>query len=336
MIPRQRLAIALPEGPLLKDNIRRAQWAEEAGYDDLWLADGTGPDALTLAAVLACHTKRIRIGTAVTPAFTRPPALLAATISVLDQVLANRFAMGLGSSSEVIVSGWNGLPFAKPLSRVRDMLVVTRSMLKGEKSDFDLETLRSHGYRQPPLERTVPFYVAALRGRMIEMAAEMADGVILMLWPRKAIGQLMSHVRSGAERAGKDPRGIEIVSRVMAFVTEDKPRARELFRLQFAPYFGTGVYNAYLAWIGHEEAAAKAREGWTEKNREKTKAALSDEMIDEIAVFGNEEECRERISWCAKAGVHTHILTPVPGMTPEEVHRTYEAFRGFTPAGESV
>jgi len=85
-----RSSIALPEGPLLKDNIGRAQWAEEAGYDDLWLADGTGPDGLTLAAVLACHTKRIRIGMAVTPAFTRPPALLAATISVLDQVLPNR------------------------------------------------------------------------------------------------------------------------------------------------------------------------------------------------------------------------------------------------------
>jgi probable F420-dependent oxidoreductase len=330
MIPRQHLAVALPEGPLLEDNIRRAQWAEEAGYDDVWLADGTtGPDGLTLAAVLACHTQRIRIGTAVTPAFTRSPALLAATISVLEQALPNRFAMGLGSSSEVVVSGWNGLPFAKPLSRVRDMLVVTRSILKGEKSNFDLETVRSHGYKQMPLERSVPFYVAALRGRMIEMGAEMADGVIFMLWPRKALGQLLDHVRIGAERAGKDPRSVEIVSRVMVFVTDDKSRARELFRLQFAPYFATGVYNAYLAWIGYEEAAARANEGWTEKNRDKTKAAISDEIIDEIAVFGSEEECRERISWCAKVGVHTHILTPLPGMTPSEIQRTYEAFRGF-------
>jgi probable F420-dependent oxidoreductase len=330
-IPGQHLAVALPEGPLLKDNIGRAQWAEEAGYDDLWLADGTGPDGLTLAAVLACHTQRIRIGMAVTPAFTRPPALLAATITVLGQVLPNRFAMGLGSSSEVIVSGWNGLPFAKPLSRVRDMLIVTRSMLRGEKSDFDLETLRSHGYRQMPLERPVPFYVAALRGRMIEMGAEMADGVILNLWPRRAIGQLMHHVRIGAERAGKDPRHVEIVNRAMVFVTEDRSRARELFRSQFAPYFATGVYNAYLAWIGHEEAATKAKSGWAERNRDKTKAALTDEIIDEIAVFGTEQECRERISWCAKVGVHTHILTPLPGMTAGEIQRTYEAFRGFHP-----
>jgi probable F420-dependent oxidoreductase len=331
MIPKQRLAIALPEGPRLKDNIDRAQWAEAAGYDDVWLADGTGPDGLTLAAVLGCHTKHLRIGMAVTPAFTRPPALLAATITVLGQVLPNRFAMGLGASSEVIVSDWNGLPFAKPLSRVRDMLIVTRSMLKGEKSDFDLETLSSHGYRQMPLERPVPFYVAALRGRMIEMGAEMADGVILNLWPRTSIGKLLSHVRIGAERAGKDPTSVEIVSRVIVFVTEDRSRARELFRLQFAPYFATGVYNAYLAWIGHEEAAARAREGWTEKDRDKTKAALTDELIDEIAVLGTEEECRERISWCARAGVHTHILTPLPAMTPAEIQRTYEAFRGFHP-----
>ena len=331
MIPRQHLAIALPEGPVLKDNIARVRWAEEAGYDDVWLADGTGMDGLTLAAVLGCHTKRIRVGMAVTPAFTRPPALLAATISVLDQVLPNRFAMGLGSSSEAIVSGWNGLPFAKPLSRVRDMVTVTRSMLRGEKSDFDLDTLHSHGYRQPPLERPVPFYVAGLRGHMIELGAEMADGVILNLWPRRAIGQLLSHVSAGAQRAGKDPRSIEIVNRIMVFVTEDRPRARDLFRTTFAPYFATGVYNAYLAWIGHEEIAARAREGWGEKNREKTRAAITDELIDEIAAFGTEEECRERISWCAKAGVHTHIITPLPGMTPEEIQRTYETFRGFRP-----
>ena len=332
MIPRQRIAVALPEGWLLKDNIARAQWAEEAGYDDLWLADGTGADGLTLAAVLGCHTKRVRIGMSVTPAFTRSPAVLAATIGVLGQVLPDRFAMGLGSSSEVIVSGWNGLPFAKPLTRVRDMLVVTRSMLRGEKSNFDLETLQSHGYTQPALKRPVPFYVAALRSRMIEMGAEMADGVILNLWPREALGKLMNHVRIGAERAGKDPRSVEIVTRLMVFVTDDKARARELFRLQFAPYFATGVYNAFLAWIGQEEAAAKARAGWSEKNRDKTKTALTDDLIDEIAAFGNEEECRERVAWCAKAGVHTQILTPFPAMTPDEVQRTYEAFRGFDPA----
>jgi len=176
MVPRQHLAIALPEGPLLKDNIARAQWAEEAGYDDLWLADGTGPDGLTLAAVLACHTKRIRIGMAVTPAFTRPPALLAATISVLDQVLPNRFAMGLGSSSEVIVSGWNGLPFEKPLSRVRDMLIVTRSMLEGEKAY--LRNVRRIGLDLEPLAAQKNFF-------FLELPAPTPEGLPI-LWEQIA------------------------------------------------------------------------------------------------------------------------------------------------------
>jgi alkanesulfonate monooxygenase SsuD/methylene tetrahydromethanopterin reductase-like flavin-dependent oxidoreductase (luciferase family) len=161
----------------------------------------------------------------------------------------------------------------------------------------------------------------------------MADGVIFNVWPRKAIGKLLDHVRIGAERAGKDPRGVEIVNRANIFVTDDKAHARGLFRKQYAPYFATGVYNAFLAWAGYEEAAAKARQGWAEKNREKVGAAITDEMIDEIAVFGNEKECHERISWCAEAGVHTHILTPLPGMTPADILRTYEAFRGFKPLG---
>lgn len=333
MTIKQRLAVALPEGWRLEDNIARAQWAEEAGYDDVWLADGTGPDGLTLAAVLGCHTKRIRIGMAVTPAFTRSPALLAATINVVEQVLPNRFAMGLGSSSDAIVTGWNGLHFEKPLSRVRDMLIATRAMLAGEKSNFDLETLHSHGYRQPKMERHVPFYVAALRSKMMEMGAEMADGVIFNLWPRPAIGKLLEHVRIGAERAGKDPASIEIVNRIITIVTDDKAKARELFRGQFGPYFATGVYNAYLAWIGYPEIAAKAKQAWADKDRERMRMAVPDELIDEMVAIGSEEEVRERISWCANAGVHTHILTPLPGLSPEDINRTYEAFRNFRPGG---
>lgn len=327
MTPRQRIAATLPDGPLVERSIKRARWAEEAGYDDLWIADGNAPDALTLAAVLSQVTRRVRIGTAVTPVFTRTPALLAATVNVLGQVLPGRFVLGLGASSETMMTTWNGVPFEKPMSRVRDTAIMVRAMLKGEKSAFDLETLRSHGYRQAPLPNPPPIYIAALRSRMIEMAAELGDGVIFNLWPRRALTKMMGHIRIGAERAGKDPRNVEIVNRHMVLVTDDKARGRELFRKQFAPYYATSVYNAFLAWGGYEEIAAAIREGWAAKDREKTTGALSEEVIDEIGIIGPEEECRARLGWCAKSGIHTHIIAPLSGASPEEAQRTFEAFR---------
>ena len=82
---------------------------------------------------------------------------------------------------------------------------MVRSMLAGEKSNFDLSTLYSKGYTQPALEHEVPIYLAALRPKMIEMAAEVGDGVIFNLWPRKALPKMIEHLHMGAERAGKDP-----------------------------------------------------------------------------------------------------------------------------------
>ena len=163
---------------------------------------------------------------------------------------------------------------------------MVRSMLTGEKSNFDLTTLSSRGYRQAPLENPPPIYIAALRSKMIEMAAETGDGVIYNLWPKGALPRMMEHVRIGAERAGKTVADVEIVNRAMVLVTNDKERARNLFRASHAPYYATPVYNRFLAWAGYESIAATISEGWAAKDRNKTTTALTDDLIDEIMTCG--------------------------------------------------
>ena len=139
-------------------------------------------------------------------------------------------------------------------------------MLAGEKSDLRLETLQSRGYRQAPLERPVPIYLAALRSRMCEMAAEVGDGVIFNLWPKRALPRMIEHVRIGAERAGKDPAEVEVVNRYMVLVTDDKAAALARFKRLMAPYYATPVYNAFLAWAGYEDVAATIAEGWAARD----------------------------------------------------------------------
>lgn len=327
MATEKRIAVTLPAGPKLEQTVERIRWAEDNGIPDGWFADAGAPDTLTQIAAIAHHTRNIRIGVAVTPVYTRTPAVLAATANVIAQVLPGRFVLGLGSSSQTIMGQWNGIPLDKPLTRVKETAIMLRSMLEGEKSDFDLETLSSHGYRQPPLENPPPIYLAALRPKMIEMAAEVGDGVIFNLWPKGALPKMMEHVKIGAERAGKNPADVEVVNRAMVLVTDDKAEGRNLFRMAFAPYYATPVYNAFLAWAGYGDAAAAIREGWAEKDRAKTSGALSDELIDEIAIIGDEDEVRARIQEAADGGVDTHIIAPMAA-TPEAVARTFDAFRG--------
>ena len=327
MTLQNRIAITLPAGPKLSSTIERLTWAEQHGYTDAWFSDAGAPDTLTQMAAVAHHTHHIRLGVAVTPVYTRTPAVLAASANVLEQLLPGRFVLGLGSSSQTIMGKWNGIPLDKPVTRVKETTDIIRSMLKGEKSSFYLETLSSNGYRQPPLPNPPPIYIAALRSKMIEMAAETGDGVIFNLWPRKALPKMMQHVNIGAQKAGKNPANVEIVNRAMVLVTDDRERARNLFRASHAPYYATPVYNRFLNWAGYPAAANTIAEGWAEKDRNKTGGALTDDLIDEIIITGSISEVHDRIREDAAGGIHTHIIAPLGGATTDEITATYEAFR---------
>jgi probable F420-dependent oxidoreductase len=325
MPPRQRIAVTLPAGLDIQDSIERVRWAEANGYEDGWLADSGPPDSLTLIAGLAAHAPTLRLGIAVVPVYTRTPAVLAATANTLGQMMPGRFVLGLGASSQTIMDQWHGVPLEKPLTRVKETTIMVRAMLAGEKSDFALSTLYSKGYRQPPLASPVPIYLAALRPRMIEMAAEIGDGVIFNLWPKRALPKMIQHVHKGAVRAGRDPKEVEVVNRHMVLVTDNKQAALDAFKARMAPYYATPVYNDFLAWAGYEEVAATIAEGWAARDRDKTTGAISDELANEIAVIGSADECRDRIRWAAETGIHTHIIAPLSAEA-DDVRRTFEAF----------
>ncbi|MCH9675775.1 MAG: LLM class flavin-dependent oxidoreductase [Gammaproteobacteria bacterium] len=323
---RKRIAVTLPVPPGIEASLERARWAEDNGFDDVWFADSAGPDALTLAATIGAITKRVRIGTAIIPVFTRTPAVFAATAYALNHVTQGRFILGLGSSSQTMMKDWNGLEFEKPLTRVKETAILVRQMLTGERTDFDGTTLRSHGYRQAPLDPgAVPIYLAGLRPKMLALAGEIGDGVILNLFPTSALPKIVEAIDEGARRVGKRASDREVVCRHQVIVTDDKPAAREAFRRAFAPYYATPVYNQFLAWCGFEEVADAISAGWAERDRAKTTGAMSDELVDEIAIIGTREECQERIRGLAAGGVDTHIIAS-PIIDLPVLDATFEAF----------
>ncbi len=325
-MPRFRTAITLP-GPAgtVTDTIALARRAEAAGFDDLWLADAGGLDALTLAALLGQATTRTRIGIAVVPAYTRTPAVLASTAATIAQASQGRFILGLGTSSHAIIEGWHGLALEKPLTRMRETVTLLRQMLAGEKTRFTGETLRSHGYRQAPVEGGLPIFLAALRPGMLELAAELGDGVILNLFPRRALPKIREHILRGAARGLKSPDQVEVVCRHQIAVTEQVDEARELFRRVFAAYYSTPVYNQFLAWCGFEEEAREIREGWSSGDRARTAAAMHDGLVDEIAIIGSQAECQARIQEYAAGGIHTHVVSCL-GVDPGLIEATIQAF----------
>ena len=322
---KKRIAFSLPAFTgQVSDTIALAQQAEALGYDDCWLADSGGLDALTLSPMILEKTQKIRLGIAVVPAYTRTPAVLASSFSVIGQAYPGRFVPGLGTSSHTIIENWHGLKLEKPLGRMRDTMALLRPMMAGEKTAYEGTTISSKGYRQLPCPN-VPVYMAGLRPKMLELAAEISDGVILNLFPRGALPKIMEHIAIGAERGGKDPADVEVVCRHMMAVTEDRSAARNAFRAAFASYYSTPVYNNFLSWAGYDDAATEIREGWAAKDRERTAAAMSDALVDEIGILGPEEECQDQMRDYANAGIHTNIVSCILP-TPDVLQATMQGF----------
>lgn len=252
---------------------------------------------------------------------------MAASADVIGQAMPGRFVLGLGSSSEAILQSFNGIKLEKPLTRVKETAIIVRSILRGEKTDFtDHLTTYSRGYSQEPSDPPVPVYLAALRPKMIEMAAEFGDGVIFNLWPRTALPKMLEHVKVGAARAGRQLEDVEIVNRFATIVTDDKKAGFEQFRRHFIPYFSNPVYNNFLSWCGYPEEAKELLEGWQARDRERTAAAFHDDLVDAIGVIGTPDEVRQRIKQHADEGITTSIISPVGQMSLDEAHVTLDAF----------
>src|SRR3989475_7768391 len=291
------LGASLPLPPDLEMCRRIAEHAEILGYESLWIADtGAGPDAFVVAAVAAGVTRRARIGTAVIPVYTRALPVHAAGAGSVAQLAPGRFVLGLGISSETIVDAWGGVLFEKPFARMRETVAVLRQMLAGERVSFDGKTVRTKSFRlvSPP-PRPVPIYIAALMPPMLELAGDVADGVILNFMPAEAGPRMLAHVRKGAERAGRDGAELEVVARFQTLVTDDVPRARAVIRQMMGPYFATSVYNRFVAWCGFAEEARAIDAAWRAKDRARNVAAVTDDVVDRLAIIGTPEHCRERL-----------------------------------------
>lgn len=292
----------------VRKTVDQTLWAESIGYEDVWLGDPGGVDALTLAAILLDRTERMRVGIAVSPVYTRTPAVFAATVATLADIGPDRFVLGLGSGSETMVNGWHGLQLRKPLAHVRETVTLLRQMLAGQKTEFDGEALRSDGYRQPPLETDVPIFLAALRPRMIELAASIADGIVLNLFPLGSLPQIIEMIREALAREGREPGALEVSTRLQAMVTEDIDLARNLFRRRFGPYFTNPVYNSFLAWAGYETEAAEILDAGDIGDWRRVRRALTDELVDQVAVIGSREHCQERLLTLCETGIQTPML----------------------------
>jgi len=307
--------------------------AEELGYTDFWSAE-SDVDGVVPIALAAAWTTRARLGTAILGVFNRGPALLAMTAAALGEAAPGRFCLGVGSGSNVNVERWNGVRFARPLTRVAEVVRAVRIALDGQQMNVDGETLKVAGYRiGRPAPVRIPIFIAALQERMLRQAVRLGDGVCLTWVSADDVTQIVEVVRDEARKVGNDPAAIEIMCRINIAPTTD-PRAREAYRRAITAYLNVPVYRRYHAWLGRGAMLRPMQDLWDAGDRRAALAAVPDQVVNELGVFGTPEECRRHVQRFVANGVTIPVLN-FANVEQDEAKRADESWqmlRAMAPA----
>jgi probable F420-dependent oxidoreductase len=262
--------------------------------------------------------QRIRLCTGVVPVFNRPPPVLATGVIAAEERAPGRFVLGLGASTGNMVDRWYGLPFERPLTRVRETVALLRRILLGEKTDFAGLTLRSQGFRLQGLPSgPVPIYLAAMGARMLQLAGEIADGVVLNdFTPPDRLPWALEQIDIGAKRGGRRADDLEIVKRRAVVLAEDDDEVHEavgFFRRYLAFYGSAPGYQAIMRELGYGESVEAIRAGYATRDRRRTTNAISDAMVTRICTFGSAALCQARLREDYAGGVDTVAVSPQAG-----------------------
>jgi alkanesulfonate monooxygenase SsuD/methylene tetrahydromethanopterin reductase-like flavin-dependent oxidoreductase (luciferase family) len=313
--------------------LRAAQLADELGYDSFWVPEAWGYEISTLLTEMALATKRIKLGTGILNVYSRSPGLIAMTAATIDEISEGRFILGLGPSGKNVIEGFHGRKFDKPLTQVRDVIRVVRTLLAGGKlSDAHAELVeyRPFTLEMKPARASIPIYVAALRPKAIESIGELADGWIPTFWPYERLAEGRALIEAGAKKAGRDPSAIATAPFTTVLPLGGDAGAMMARRIISFYIGGMGeYYTELLTGFGFGDDCKRIAALYQDKaTRAQAAAAVPDKMIEALTISGDPAHCIAELARRRSFGIDLPILN-LPTDMPWEMVEMF--IRGMAP-----
>ncbi len=304
----------------LKDLADLANTAEDVGYESFWVTEGNTKDAFSNLAALASLTGDITLGTGVALIYSRAPTLVAMSTAAVDEATNQRFILGLGVGRGSVpgsghggsIESMYGVPFKKPVARVRDYIAIIRQTLKGEVVQHQREAYSIDGFRLSfrPVRSSVPIYMAAQGPRMVELAGEVADGLLFSNVSPEYIKSMMPHIRAGAERASRDPTTIDIGCLIMAAPSWSHEATLSVWRA-IAQRAAISHYEKMFETMGFLSEVRAVAKALSEDDIDKAVKLTPRELVGALTLIGDPESWGERLEEYRNAGCALPVIRPV-------------------------
>jgi F420-dependent oxidoreductase-like protein len=302
--------------------------AEKLGLDICWVAEAWGSEAPSPLGYLAAKTERMLLGSGIIQLGTRTPMAIARAAITLSQISQGRFLLGLGPSGPQVIEGLHGVPFARPLVRMRETVEIVREAAAGGKVSYSGQEFRIPlpGAEAKPMrlsiraEHDIPVYLATLSPKMLHLTGEIADGWLgTSFVPEGAKEAYFDHLDQGLATAGRARADLDICQGAEVAFADDEDalsamvagRKKELaFSLGGMGSATTNFYNNAYSRQGWAEVAAEVRTRWQAGDRDGAAGLVTDEMVLATTLIGTEAMVRQRLRVWRDAGVDTVRFYP--------------------------
>jgi alkanesulfonate monooxygenase SsuD/methylene tetrahydromethanopterin reductase-like flavin-dependent oxidoreductase (luciferase family) len=294
-------------GRSLDAAVERVKLAEQLGYESVYVTHIAGREPLTVLTAYALATERIRVGTGVTPIYTRTPANMAQAAVTLDELSGGRLNLGLGVSHRPVVEGWYGDTIDKPVREMKEYARIVRAIARGE--DPAGGEKWPTGFRLAGVDPRpdLRIYISALSPAMLRAAGEIGDGVVLWLCNPEYIERVVvPEVTTGRERAGKTLDGFDIVAAVPSALTDDSKAAWDVQRRDLVPYFSLPFYRAMIERSGFEDDVAAFDAAGADPEK------ISDRFLQALTAVGDEDAVRAGVERYRAGGGTSPCVGPIP------------------------
>lgn len=315
-----RVALYLQDAHPIPDGIRYVQHAEEHGFEAVWQAESRlVREATVPMAAFAATTERIKIGSGVVNCWTRNVGLMAATFVTLDDLAPGRVMLGIGAWWEPLATKV-GVKRERPLAAMREYIETVRRLIAMENVSFhgdfvdvdDIEIDIVHGDRSP---RDVPIYLGATGMKMMELAGEIADGVLLNYLVSPAYNaSAMEHLAAGAAKTGRIVEDIDRPQLVVCSLDEDRDAALDRSRELVTQYLGQQPHIGKASGVDQSLLDDIAKVLTWPASPEEIRTAMAlvpDEIVQMITASGTPDECRAKVREYVEAGCTCPVLYPL-------------------------
>src|SRR3954471_4330664 len=312
----------------LPDIVETAQRCEAAGFAGVWGTEFYDRSATVSLAAMAQATERITIGSAIAYAFGRTPVVLAAEARDLDELCGGRLTLGLGTGTRRMQQDWHGLDGEHPASRMEELLPLLRRLWRLHESPIEHDgrfyrlNVKPTAPPRPPIREQIPIYMAGVNKRMIEATGAVADG--LVGHPLFTPEYVTEVARPALAARG---HGVPIAGYITTSVSDDRDQARRDAAAIIAFNSTVKTYRAVHRVSGFEAQAEAVREAWSAGDFDGMAAAVTDEMIDAIALAGTPDEVRLRFRERWDGVYEGPLLWPPAFRGSEGVNAVIEAFK---------